>query len=112
MSTRWKQVLPGVPLSQLWEVALYGVIIYSHTSGDGGLPSCTSVQKEVKPQSQCPWMLLVSPGHPRALAPGLFNVSNGPGVLCVPALSLSLLQDTVMSVGHRDKPGNLLPRHP
>lgn len=59
-----------------------------------------------------PWMLLVSPGHPRALAPGLVNVSNGPGVLCVPALSLSLLQDTVMSVGHRDKPGNLLPRHP
>lgn len=36
MSTRWKQVLPGVPLSQLWEVALYGVIIYSHTLGMAG----------------------------------------------------------------------------
>lgn len=39
MSTSLKQALPGVPRSQLWEVALQDVIIQSHISGDSGVHS-------------------------------------------------------------------------
>lgn len=56
MSTSLKQALPGVPWSQFWEAALQGVIVQTPTSGDCGVQSslCSSVQKEVKQQSQCP----------------------------------------------------------
>lgn len=49
---------------------------------EGGSPRSAARGQATEP---VPWMLPVSPGRPHALAPSLFDVSNGQGSLMCPS---------------------------